>query len=54
MADQSGDANFEAAASQSQTVTVNVGPALLDVDASGALTKYDAATDGQMALRFKS
>ena len=51
-ANQSGNSSFAAAAQQSQTATVNVGPALLDIDASGAPTKYDAATDGVMVMRF--
>lgn len=51
-ANQSGNATFTAAAQQSQSATVNVGPALLDIDASGAPTKYDAATEGLMVMRF--
>ena len=51
-ADQSGNATFAAAAQQTQSATVNVGPALLDIDASGAPTKYDAATDALMVMRF--
>ncbi len=51
-ADQSGNANFAAATQQSQSAAVNVGPALLDIDASGAPTKYDPATDGLMVTRF--
>jgi alpha-tubulin suppressor-like RCC1 family protein len=51
-ADQSGNASFASALKQSQSVTVNVGPALLDIDASGASTKYDAVTDGLMVMRF--
>ena len=51
-ASQSGNASFLPAAQQSQSITINVGPALLDIDASGAPTKYDAATDGMMVIRF--
>ncbi len=51
-ANQSGNATFAAATQQSQSATVNVGPALLDIDASGAPTKYDPATDGLMVMRF--
>ena len=51
-ADQSGNATFAVAAQQSQSAAVNVGPALLDIDASGAPSKYDPATDGLMVMRF--
>ncbi len=51
-ADQPGNATFASAPQQTQTVTVNVGPMLLDIDASGTSTRYDPATDGIMVLRF--
>ena len=51
-ADQAGNATFASAAQQTQNVTINVGPALLDIDASGATTRYDPTTDGMMVLRF--
>jgi hypothetical protein len=51
-ANQPGNASFAAAAQQTQTVTVNVGPALLDIDASSGVNRYDAATDGMMVLRY--
>ena len=51
-ANQGGNGNFTAAAQQSQSATVNVAPPLLDIDASGAPTKYDPATDGLMVMRF--
>ena len=34
------------------TFTVNQGDAFLDVDASGATTRYDALTDGLLAIRY--
>lgn len=51
-ADQPGNATFASAAQQTQSVTINVGPTLLDIDASGANTRYDPATDGVMVLRY--
>lgn len=51
-ADQPGNATFASAAQQTQNVTVTVGPALLDIDASGVATRYDPGTDGIMVLRF--
>ena len=51
-ADQPGNATFASAVQQTPTVTVNVGPALLDIDGSGTTTRYDAGTDGIMVLRF--
>lgn len=51
-ANQAGNATFNPAAQQTQSVTVNVGPMLLDIDASNSLTRYDPATDGIMVLRY--
>ncbi len=51
-ADQAGDTTFASAPQQTQSVTVNAGPTFLDIDASGASTRYDPATDGVMVLRF--
>ncbi len=51
-ANQAGNATFNPAAQQTQAVTVNVGPMLLDIDGSNSLTRYDPATDGVMLLRY--
>lgn len=51
-ADQPGNATFASAAQQTRNVTINVGPTLLDIDASGASTRYDPATDAVMVLRY--
>ena len=55
-ANQAGSPNYAAAAQLTQAVTVNNAPTLLDIDASAASlaagTKYDAATDGMMVLRY--
>jgi alpha-tubulin suppressor-like RCC1 family protein len=55
-ANQAGNASFTPAPQVTRVVTVNNGPALLDIDASGVATmpatKYDAATDGVMVLRY--
>jgi hypothetical protein len=49
---QAGNTTIAAAAQQTQNVTVNIGPMLLDIDASNAATRYNAATDGVMILRY--
>ncbi len=55
-ANQAGNTSFAAAAQSTQAATVSNAPALLDIDASAASlaagTKYDAATDGIMVLRY--
>ena len=53
-ANQPGSSTIAAAAQQTQTVTVNVGPMLLDIDSSNTATRYNAATDGVLILRFLS
>jgi hypothetical protein len=49
---QAGNTTTAAAAQQTQNVTVNIGPMLLDIDASNMATRYNAATDGVMILRY--
>jgi hypothetical protein len=49
---QGGNTTTSAAAQQTQTATINVGPMLLDIDASNTATRYNAATDGVMILRY--
>jgi hypothetical protein len=51
-ANQPGNITVAAAAQQTQAVTINVGPMLLDIDASNTATRYNAATDGVMILRY--
>ena len=49
---QAGTTTIAAAAQQTRNVTINVGPMLLDIDASNMATRYNAATDGIMILRY--
>ena len=51
---QAGNTTTSAAAQQTQTVTINAAPRLLDIDASDTATRYNAATDGVMILRYLS
>jgi hypothetical protein len=49
---QAGNTTTSAAAQQTQLVTITAGPMLLDIDASYTGTRYNAATDGVMILRY--
>jgi hypothetical protein len=49
---QAGNTTTSAAAQQTQMVTITAGPMLLDIDASNTGTRYSAATDGVMILRY--
>ena len=52
-ANQGGNGNYNPAPQQTQSITVNAAPLpILDIDDSAPNTKYDAATDGLLLMRY--
>ena len=51
-ANQLGNGNYNAAAQQTQSFSITVPPPTLDIDDSAPTTKYDAATDGMLLIRY--
>lgn len=51
-ANQLGNGNYNAAAPQTQSFSITSALPILDIDSSGSTTKYDAATDGVLLIRY--